>query len=97
MVKTGRSTDMPTMALILLFAVFCLGCKDEGTPPSGYRRSIELAVEDYGTTDAWLRVRFSDAPPYAFRLLRDGQTVLSVNSSPTDTLVADETPHEVML
>lgn len=81
---------MRTMILLLLLICF-LGCKDEGTPPVGYQRTITLTLEDVGTTDAWLRMRFSDAPPYGLQLVRDGQTVITITSSPADTLVGDET------
>jgi hypothetical protein len=81
----------PKVVILLLALMGCPGCEDEGTPPPpGYQRTIALAVEDVGTTDAWLRVRLADAPPYGFRLLRDGQTVLNVSTSPGDTLVGDE-------
>lgn len=86
---TKARKEMIRMALLMVLICF-LGCKDEGTPPTGYQRMIDLSVEDYGTTDAWLRVRFADAPPYAFRFVRDGQTMLNVTNSPADTLVADE-------
>ncbi len=76
------------MLALLTFLGFC--CKDEGTPPSPYKRTIEISLEDYGTRDAWLRVCFTDAPPYSFRLTRDGETVLTVIASPNDTLVGDE-------
>lgn len=74
--------------LVILIAI--LGCKDEGVPPPGYQPTIELSLEDYGTTDAWLRVRFTNAPPYAFWLVRDGANVFDGSSSVADTLVADD-------
>jgi hypothetical protein len=77
--------------IIFLLLLICIcGCKDEGTPPAGYQRTITLALVDVGTTDAWLRVRFTDAPPYGLHLVRDRQTVVTINSSPADTLVGDE-------
>lgn len=76
--------------ILLLPMILWLGCKDEGIPPPGYQRTVELALVDHGTTDAWLRVRLTSAPPHAFRLVRDGHTLLTVASSPIDTLVADE-------
>lgn len=81
-----------TMKKMMLFLLMILwiGCKDEGTLPPSYQRTIDLALEDYGTTDVWLRVRFTDAPPHSFRLMRDGQVVVTVTSSPSDTLIADE-------
>ncbi len=80
--------NRPLLAL-LTFLCFC--CKDEGgMPPPPYKRTIEISLEDYGTSDAWLRVRFTDAPPYSFRLIRDGENVLTVVASPNDTLIADE-------
>jgi hypothetical protein len=78
------------MIILVLMMIGCYACKDEGTPPAGYQRTITLALEDVGTTDAWLRVRFMGEPPYAFRLVRDGTSVFDASSSVADTLIADE-------
>jgi hypothetical protein len=87
--STKATDEMKPMMFLLLVICIC-GCKDEGTPPAGYQRTITLALEDVGTTDAWLRVRFTDAPPFGLHLVRDGQAVVTINSSPADTLVGDE-------
>jgi len=66
--------------------------KDEPctTCPPPYVRSIELAVVDTGVTETWLHVHFLDTiQSRAFALSRDGQTVLTAQSSPLDTLVVD--------
>jgi hypothetical protein len=87
--STKATDEMKPMMFLLLVICIC-GCKDEGTPPAGHQRTITLALEDVGTTDAWLRVRFTDAPPFGLHLVRDGQAVVTINSSPADTLVGDE-------
>lgn len=79
------------LLLVFLVALALAGCKDEGgTRPPVCQRTIDLSLSDRGTTDAWLRVRFTEAPPYSFRLIRDGEPVLTVVASSSDTLVADE-------
>jgi hypothetical protein len=92
-VSTGGVYMRCIIALTLAFCCTC--CKDLGIPPQRQvpeesPRTIQLTIEDVGTTDVWLRVHFTNAPPYAFRIVREGQTVLSISSSPADTLVADE-------
>jgi hypothetical protein len=82
-------------AALLLYTVLLIStCNNKPTPPDDgnhYVQSITLTVEDVGVTDAWLRVKFVDTTVNRkFKLVRDGQTVLSALCSSRDTVVFDE-------
>jgi hypothetical protein len=56
-----------------------------------YTQCISLTTEEIGVTDAWLRIKFTDTTVNrSFKLVRDGQTVLSALCSSLDTVVLDE-------
>ncbi len=78
------------LSFILLLFTSC-ETTDPPPPPPAYEPSIELAVVDTGLVDARLRIRFLDSSlQRAFRLRRNGQTVLNVENSPADTVVTDD-------
>jgi hypothetical protein len=70
-----------------------LTCRDKGVePPPPRMPTIMLAADSIGITEVRLRVRFTGVTVQrAFTLRRDGQTLLTVHSSPLDTTVTDTT------
>jgi hypothetical protein len=77
--------------VFLLFSLF--SCKETPfeTPVRSYVRTIDLTVVDTGLTDAYLRVKFLDkTQPRSFRVHRDGRPVLTVNDSPADTVIVQD-------
>ena len=78
------------LGILLLVFLLCLwGCKDETVSPHRVG-TVDLSVDDIGTTEAYLRIHLSGAASYGFVLTRDGQLVMSAASSPADTTVIDE-------
>jgi len=76
-------------ALLFVFILCLCGCKDETVSPHRVG-TVDLAIDDMGTTEAYLRIHLSGATSYGFVLTRDGQLVMSAASSPADTTVNDE-------
>ena len=67
------------------------GCKDPPpAPPPPYASSVQLTLDDTGVTEAWLRLKFTDASlPRTFSLERAGHTTLSGTLVGQDTLLVD--------
>jgi hypothetical protein len=82
--------------IFILLLLSFLQCNNKPTPPDDdnhYVPSITLTAEDIGVTDVWLKVKFVDTTVNrSFKLMRDGQTVLTHYSSlPTlDTTIFDD-------
>ncbi|MDI6805017.1 MAG: hypothetical protein QME58_14480, partial [Bacteroidota bacterium] len=89
--------NLKSPIFLLLFAIlyllFFYSCRERVVPPDvpPYIPPIVLTAEDIGVTDAFIRVRFVDTTiSRAFKLTREGQTILTAPSSPLDTLILDE-------
>jgi hypothetical protein len=76
-------------ALLFVFILCLWGCKDETVSPHRVG-TVDLSVEDIGTTEAYLHIHLSGATSYGFILTRDGQLVMKAASSPADTTVIDD-------
>ena len=81
----------PSFFFYLLFFIFLLiGCKKSTTPIT--TTQISLTAEYVGVTEAELHLQVDSSQPYdALQLLREGQPVLSVPFSATDTTLFDTT------
>jgi len=70
-----------------------LGCKEtppEPPPPPPYVSTVQLAIEDTGVTDVWLKLRFTDtAQPRNYQLRRDGTLLLSGLLAASDSVLLD--------
>jgi hypothetical protein len=61
-------------------------------PPTTRIPTLNVATDDIGLSEAWLRVSFVDSVlNRAFRLVRDGQPILSATILQRDTIVFDST------
>ena len=87
--QSDKGIQMRRGALLFVFILCLGGCKDETVSPHR-GGTVDLSIEDMGTTEAYLRIRLSGATSYGFVLTRDGQLVMSAASSPTDTTVIDD-------
>ena len=90
-----RSNLFILIFFIFPFSFFNLNCNNKPIlPPDDkpiYTQCISLTTEEIGVTDAWLKVKFTDTTVNrSFKLVRDGQTVLSALCSSLDTVVLDE-------
>ena len=67
------------------------GCKNAPPePPPPYVSTVQLTLEDTGVTEAWLRLKFTDASiPRTFSLQRDGYTTLTGTLVGQDTVLVD--------
>ncbi len=75
------------IALMVVTANF--SCRNNGTePPSS---DFQLIAEDVGVTEVWLRVKATArVEPRRLTLSCDGQTILSIDSPPLDTLILSD-------
>ena len=67
------------------------GCKNAPPePPPPYVSTIQLTLEDTGVTEAWLKLKFTDASlPRTFSLQREGHATLSGTLVGQDTVLVD--------
>ncbi len=80
---------------IFHFSFFNLNCNNKPIlPPDDepkYTQCISLTAEEIAVTEVWLKIKFTDTTVNrSFKLVRDGQTVLSALCSSLDTVVLDE-------
>ena len=77
------------IAAIALLSGLALSCKDEPVQPRV--SSVGVSVEGASCTEAWLKVSLADASgPRTVALQRDGQTVLTIEITASDSVVMDE-------
>ena len=68
-----------------------VGCRDPPpAPPPPYTSSVQLTLEDTGVTEAWLKLKFTDASiSRTFSLQRDGYTTFTGTLVGQDTVLVD--------
>ncbi len=82
--------------LLCLLTLVCVNfsCKETPPepppPPPPYVSTVQLAIEDTGVTDVWLKLRFTDTTqPRNYQLRRDNAIVLSGTLTTPDTVLLD--------
>lgn len=94
MVSEGEPSQISNRNFAIFVLLFVGSCRDKPTPPDDgnhYIPSITLTAEDVGVTDAWLKVKFLDTTVNRkFKLVRDGETILTTPCSSLDTVILDE-------
>ena len=93
-ILAGKATMRASIVCILFIAVpFSLitGCKNAPPePPPPYVSTVQLTLEDTGVTEAWLKLKFTDASlPRTFSLQREGHATLSGTLVGQDTVLVD--------
>ena len=75
--------------IAVMVATANFSCRNNGTEPP--TSDFQLIAEDVGVTEVWLRVKATERlEPRTLTLSRDGQTILTIESPPFDTLVLSD-------